>query len=740
MKQTCYILLFLLLSFQEINLFARNYSEIEICIQENAGKLEDFAAREVRRYLYLRTGKFLQIKQLSLGETQILDNKIIIGSSQSKLIQQFATKWNVQNQINELKKEEYLLKTVSEKKGKTIIVCGSDEISTLYAAYKLMELFGIRYAPAGDIIPDGYIDLEMPVINKIFKPEFAIRGFLPYHSWNPEGPEYWNSDAYKGFVAQQVKMGMNFIGLIYDLENSDCKVYKFPPEPATWSQTETPVNFPPAGAHLAFKSEIYASERGLEARKMLDNSLRKEFMIEQNGKFIGDIFTFANIFGIKTCIGVEAIVTDSIENRYNSIFRDVNRLVKPDFYWISTPESWLWKPNDRSILDGIVNSYKAAIRVHESMKLPFRLATMGWTIDPKEAPGMMDSILPKSVAISSQNRNIGKDPVEPVWGTILNRDKWVIPWMEDDFNLLSPQLWVNRTIENATDALTYGCNGFIGVHWRTKFLSPQMMALASVSWNRSLNMRAFYQDFALTNFGEEAADEIANIFIKIDCKLPEATVWLDGWPGGIKQDSLFWENNEDKFGFIDEFAKIRPKIKGRSNLERFDYYFNQFEYLRALAKMRALIKTPKENEGLHEVVNYLMQSASTNGEIGNLLCISRQTGKNCDTVYTGEPHLIVLSPRTSLCKGENLQLDVFVIDKNSPQKVELFWRQLGSKKFNKMIAEHNRSNHFYLKLDASKFNEMDIEYYVKGTLGNGSELVFPANAPVQNMTVVTLDQ
>lgn len=231
-----------------------------------------------------------------------------------------------------------------------------------------------------------------------------------------------------------------------------------------------------------------------------------------------------------------------------------------------------------------------------------------------------------------------------------------------------------------------------------------------------------------------------SIWVVVRNLVPEVSVWLDGWPGGLKKDSTYWELNKEKFNFVEQLENLRPQIKGKGNLERFDYYLNQFQYLRGLAKLRTNIGTPKQAENLHETMNALLQSASTTGEIGNMVCISRQLGKNAETNYTGQPHLIVLTPRTSLMSDEDLKLDVFFIDNGNPQKVEFFWRTLGEKKFRKIEAQRQQRNHFMINLAAEKISGSDVEYYIKGTAASNEGLYFPGTAPERCHSVIHLIQ
>lgn len=697
-----------------------------IALSKTPSLQEAYAAREVRRYLYVRSGELLPIMQLEGSMLPSLKNIIVIGSAGSAIINNFSKSVNIRHPDLLLKPEEYWLKTFAQPNRKILMITGKDAVSTLYAVYKLMESFGIRYTPAGDVIPDGQILLTLPEIDKIFSPQFKVRGMLPYHSWNPEGPENWNEDAYKSFLTQQVKMGLNFIGLIYDFEFSDRRTYVFPPEKQHWSAGDYWIDMPVGGADQAMKSNLYGSDRWLEARKLATPEEQSAYMKQANMKFMGEVFSYAHLFNVKCAIGAE---NRGDQQYFATLFNEISKTVKPDFFWISSPETWSYSSPAQKTIDDLLSSYKAALAARKATNAPFDVASMGWSLGPQNDQLVLDRNLPKEFIISTQNLNVGKGPVQPEWAQITNRRKWVIPWMEDDFNMLSPQLWVKRTIQNAADAKKYGCEGLIGVHWRTKSLSPQMMALAAAGWNNQVDFQSFYDDFALTHFGPEAAKAIAAIFKNIDSQLPEVSVWLDGWPGGLKKDSTYWELNKEKFDFVAQLENLRPQIKGKGNLGRFDYYLNQFQYLRGLAKLRTNIGTPKQAENLHETMNALLQSASTFGEIGNMVCISRQLGKNAETNYTGQPHLIVLTPRTSLMSDEDLKLDVFFIDNGNPQKVEFFWRPLGEKKFRKIEAQRQQRNHFMINLAAEKISGADVEYYIKGTTAGNKRLYFPEAAP-----------
>ena len=73
-----------------------------------------------------------------------------------------------------------------------------------------------------------------------------------------------------------------------------------------------------------------------------------------------------------------------------------------------------------------------AIAAREKVQAPFKLATCGWVLGPQQDRAMFDKVLPKDVAVSCINRQVGYTPVDAGFAEVQGRSKWAIPWMEDD--------------------------------------------------------------------------------------------------------------------------------------------------------------------------------------------------------------------------------------------------------------------------------------------------------------------
>ena len=200
---------------------------ITIVYSSQASGTERLAAKEIRRYLYLRTGKLLPLLQRD-DKPSSANGLIIIGQKDRRIIQNLLQKNpTLKTSVSFLKSQQYKIKTLKDTKKPTVLICGGDEFGTLYGAYRFIEHFGVRFYLHGDVLPDKKISLKMPDLDERGKPLFELRGIHPFHDF-PEGPDWWNVDDYKAILAQLPKLRMNFFGLHCYPEDG------VGPEPAVW--------------------------------------------------------------------------------------------------------------------------------------------------------------------------------------------------------------------------------------------------------------------------------------------------------------------------------------------------------------------------------------------------------------------------------------------------------------------------------------------------------------------------
>jgi hypothetical protein len=578
------------------------------------------AAKEIRRYVYLRTGKLLPLASQGQGIALKIDTTL-------------AT-------------QQYRLKS----DGTALTISGGSEVAVLYGAYAFAERLGVRFYLHGDVIPDVQIPFALPRLDETHQPIFDTRGIQPFHDF-PDGPDWWNQDDYLACISQLAKMKMNFIGLHcyphrYD-KLPQCGSTMIGPEPLVWlglPQDFNPdgsvkVSYPSwwdnsirrsgwpyaalktsdytCGAAQLFPTDDYGPEVHAGLTPIPKTPEQCNELFDRVGRQMGVVFAMAKKLGVKTCVGTETPLIvppalaehlkslgkdpkdpKTIAELYEGTFRRMAAVMPADYYWLWTPESWMGG-NFQAVKDDILIAHQAL----KASGAPMQLATCGWELGPDFDRSAMDKFLPKDCPMSSISSQFGHAGLVPSFASITGRPKWAIPWMENDVNLIGYEPWVGRIRYDAADARRLGCTGYMGLHWHTKFLMHNFAALAQAGWDqayipssfdtapvqpgakfqrgpekRTMPIKDYYADFALAAFGPEVASAAASIFASIDGDgfRPDMTGWSPVWgaQGCLQSNSGFHKLAAEKGGIVEQFAALRSKVVGAGNLERFDYWVN----------------------------------------------------------------------------------------------------------------------------------------------------------------------
>jgi hypothetical protein len=463
-----------------------------IYVENDPDRTVDLAAREVRKYIYQRTGELLPVVLWEDGQV-IRGDAIYVGTNSSALMR------SSDYEFPAMGEDDFILKTITSEDGKKLLVCGGSNIGTLYGAYYLAEQLGVGFYLDGDVIPDKKIEFNFPELDIKQSPLFSRRGIQPFHDF-PEGPDWWNREDYKAVLSQLPKLKMNFFGLHTYPEGG------VGPEPLIWIGLKENVNSD-GTVNTAYHSRHFTTVNGTWGYKALKTSdyifdadqlfSRDDFgsdymrnrapwpaptdeaqLFNDMGAFLNDVFSFAGKLGIKTCLGTEIPLVlpnqfiaqmkeqgldpetpEARQKIYEGIFTRIKSTHPADFYWFWTPENWTWSGNKKEDVDRAIRDFDAAVKALGTVNPGFKLATCGWVLGPADDRALFDRYLPKDIAFSCINRYLGWEPVDPAFAEIREREKWAIPWMEDDPGLTIPQLWVGRMRRDAADAYAYGCNG-----------------------------------------------------------------------------------------------------------------------------------------------------------------------------------------------------------------------------------------------------------------------------------------
>ncbi len=543
-----------------------------IVIRKDASKLEAFAANEVRRYVYLRTGKVLPVRRgLTTGD------RIVVSCANRKLCGDLG---------KDLGPQQFTLKSSTVEGRKVWWIVGGDEVGTLYGAYRFAEKLGVGFGLDEDVVPDEPLRGNWPEMNETGKPRFALRGLQPFHDFSV-GPDWWNLQDYESVLSQMAKLRMNFIGLhTYPSWNPaagpEATVWIGLPEDVDqhgnvrfgykagvvttrkgWAVTPFPTSRYAAGAGLLFETDDYGPDFMLDCLEWPRTPEAGAAMFNRYGDMQQNAFSQARRLGIKTCVGTElplgvpkalaarlearGLKPDDpavIRRLYEGTFLRIMHKVPVDYYWFWTPEVWLgrepgckdWEMTTTANVERDIGQAEAAA---EAVKAPFSFATCGWRLGTRDDPFWMDQHTPKSWAVSSINTSLGRDPVEKTYGEISGRPKWAIGWAEDDdaagahcCTSWDLQLWAKRMFADSSEAFHYGCEGMMAIHWRTAAISPNITALAEAGWDfdspggvnekppagngSKPGMDAFWADWGRGRFGQEAGADVGRAIQKLD--------------------------------------------------------------------------------------------------------------------------------------------------------------------------------------------------------------------------------
>ena len=164
---------------------------------------EVLAAKEVRRYVYQRTGELLA---LTSSDTLPEGDVILVAVQTSALVSDLDHAIRYDNPPG-----GFLIKSVEQEERTVLVITGIDPDATLHGTYRFAEHLGVGFGLEGDIIPDARVALNISGYDEVAVPLLETRGLLPFHDF-PEGPDFWNTDDYLMVVSQMPKLGLNFIG------------------------------------------------------------------------------------------------------------------------------------------------------------------------------------------------------------------------------------------------------------------------------------------------------------------------------------------------------------------------------------------------------------------------------------------------------------------------------------------------------------------------------------------------
>lgn len=494
------------------------------------GAMEDYAAKELSRYVYAISGNLPTITSY-----KITTSGYILGRRGTHpLIDELLTQ--------SIGPQGYALKKIKLNDQDVILIAANDEAGVLYGVYGLLEEhYGIQFNFDGDVLPTPGIAL-FPEIDETKTPLVAIRGFLPWTNF-PQSATSYSWEDWKYILDQMARMRMNFLQIHnyngeeghnelfhnFEVEGKMSRVWMATARSGhAWgSYPGWDVNKYLFGSSALFEDYDFGADCALHNEK-LDN---KQVFRKGVNEF-QRVIAYAHKRGIKIGLGLDinlipdwyhcepddpkvmAARVKQIETDYPDL--DYLLCFQSESLTLESPEAETMRQRWRKIFNAFYFGLKKSMP-------QLRLAVAGWGLRAADVAS-----LPKDVICAPISRY--SDSFED--GHIYtNHEYWGCPWMERDFYSSVYYYSYNMHLSNTIKAWQQrapNMNGFYTLTWRiTDAIQPKLWFMARAPWdtkNELSDEEVVYRKFAEQQYGKKAAALVTPI---INQNEPFATDWSE---------------------------------------------------------------------------------------------------------------------------------------------------------------------------------------------------------------------
>lgn len=593
----------------------------QIVLSANATDRIRHAGADLQRYLTMATGTCPTLVSATSLPTAGL--RFVIGFLGDKALGDALI---VDGAVSvESHSDGYSLRRVDE----LIAIVGADEAGVVFGVYALLEeAYGCGFFLGSEVVPAGSQPLLPDALDLQRAPAFSTRGLLPWYDFL-SGPTAWNLNEYKLYFDRMVRMGLNFIGLhvystgsvnrsggaepflSFSYRGINHDAYLDTTQTARWGYQPMRTSEFVYGTDQVFAGETFGADVAVEATGPLDAADRGKALLRE-------ALAYAKERGFRICLGFEpAAVPEEILNALppnakrplrgrdgatqhvldltTVVAKDILRLRLDDLLetYPMVDAIWLWQNEDaawttqHSAADILPfdSSYLRVAHDYLNERAPeVNLVVSGWGA-VHTLFDQLNAELPKDVTFSALHHNLGTTPTDEVYGRLDGRDRWPIPWLEDDATLWQPQYHVERFQNDIARAHEFGANGMIGIHWRTRTIDHVASYFARALWQPGLDVTEFYRWYGERLVGTQRADAFAAQITHIDQS--------HAWPGYLDDDhvgSTAWSHGHSN----EAGAAFNPLQTSPTVVETFGVFS---DFLRELA-------TETEDDAARERIQY----------------------------------------------------------------------------------------------------------------------------------------
>ena len=481
------------------------------------------------------------------------------------------------------------------------VLTGASEQALLYAVFDFLERQGAFFGIDGEsypLEPAGALVLPPPGRPWTATPRFATRGLLPW-------PDFlncisvYNENDFRAYFEAMLRMRFNTFGMhVYTQGEQWAESYLsfeyagvghlgFLDTSATnrWGYLPQRTSRFGMGAAQFYDGEVFGSDATRLARDPWEAAERTRTMLRQG-------FAHAARLGIRTGIGFEpyqipdeilralppetkpappppgtrpagvrfdldsVAARDMLETRLGQLLEAYPDV---DYVWLWEDEHMNWASRDKGASGGqmqlSVTPFQQAydfLKRHAPAK---RLVVSGWGGVARNF-AEFHRRLPEEIIFACLSDSLGWDPVHEVFGRLEGRERWPIPWLEDDPGMWLPQFHVNRFHQDLDLAAKYGCQGLLGIHWRHRIVDPTAGFQARFSWDPNLQPADYYRAYARTQAAPPRSARLAAVLQEADRdhlllstytgEVKDGHAVTREWSGDYSEAFAYWSGSEPK--------------------------------------------------------------------------------------------------------------------------------------------------------------------------------------------------